>query len=149
MRRTAFGIAESAIVDVQLSKAANQGASVHAQYSGGFALIPVDISENDKNKLLFEFFQRLVILDACPVHSAHQSLKLGLCGIRMLSTHIQPGELLHPLVTKSAGVCAAQSECDANRCVYRFPTLAWRDGQLRKKGAFRCESLPRYRTLHL
>src|SRR5438094_5280776 len=50
--------------------------------------------------------------------------------------------LLHSLVTKSVGVCAAQAECDANRCVYRFPTLAWRDGQLRKKGAFRCESLP-------
>ena len=53
--------------------------------------------------------------------------------------------LLHSLVTKSAGVCAAQAECDANRCVYRFPTLAWRDGQLRKKGAFGCEPLPRYR----
>src|SRR5436309_15571811 len=94
MRRTAFGISESAIVDVQLSKAANQGASVHAQYSGGLALIPVDISENDKNKLLFEFFQRLVIQDARSVHSAHQSLKLGLCGIRMFSTHVQPGEAL-------------------------------------------------------
>src|SRR3989441_3150825 len=53
--------------------------------------------------------------------------------------------LLHSLVTKSVGVCAAQAECDANRCVYRFPTLAWRDGQLRKKGAFGCEPLPRYR----
>ena len=66
-------------------------------YSGGFALIPVDISENDKNKLLFEFFQRLVIQDACPVHSAHQSLKLRLCGIRMFSTHVQPGEALASL----------------------------------------------------
>src|SRR5207245_7833569 len=54
-----------------------------------------------------------------------------------------PERLLHPLVTKSAGVCAAQSECDANRCVYRFPTLAWRDGQLRKKGAFRRGNLYR------
>src|SRR5205814_8095265 len=53
--------------------------------------------------------------------------------------------LLHSLVTKSAGVCAAQAECDANRCVYRFPTLACRDGQFRKKGAFGCEALPRYR----
>ena len=53
--------------------------------------------------------------------------------------------LLHSLVTKSAGVCAAQAECDANRCVYRLPTLAWWDGQLRKKGAFGCEPLPRYR----
>src|SRR2546426_2679131 len=53
--------------------------------------------------------------------------------------------LLHSLVTKSAGVCAAQSECDANRCVYRFPTLAWRDGQLRKKGALRRGNL--YRRL--
>ena len=92
MRGTAFGIAESAIVDVQLSKTANQSAPVHAQYSGGFALIPVDISENNKNKLLFKFFQRLVIQDACSVHSAHQSLKLRLCGIRIFSTHVQPGE---------------------------------------------------------
>src|SRR5438093_4198873 len=53
--------------------------------------------------------------------------------------------LLHSLVTKSAGVCAAQAECDANRCVYRFPTLAWKDGQLRKKGAFGCEPLIRAR----
>src|SRR5207244_10698358 len=60
-----------------------------------------------------------------------------------------PERLLHPFVTKSAGVCAAQAECDANHCVYRFPTLAWSDGQLRKKGAFGCEPLPRYRTLHL
>jgi len=97
MRRTAFGIAESAIVDVQLSKAANQSAPVHAQYSGGLALIPVDISENDKNKLLFKFFHRLVIQDACSVHSAHQRLKLGLCGIRMFSTHVQPGEALASL----------------------------------------------------
>ena len=97
MRRTAFGIAESAIVDVQLSKAANQSAPVHAQYSGGLALIPVDISENDKNKLLFKFFQRLVIQDACSVHTAHQRLKLGLCGIRMFSTHVQPGEALASL----------------------------------------------------
>src|SRR5438093_4975901 len=56
-----------------------------------------------------------------------------------------PERLLHPLVTKSAGVCAAQAECDANRCVYRFPTLAWKDGQLRKKGAFGCEPLIRAR----
>src|SRR6266704_2130257 len=55
--------------------------------------------------------------------------------------------LLHSLVTKSAGVCAAQAECNASRCVYRFPTLAWWDGQLRKKGAFGCEPLPRYRAL--
>src|SRR5207245_7045870 len=97
---------------------------------------------NNKNKLLSKFFQRLEIQDACSVHSVHQRLKLGLCGIRMFSTHVQPGEAL-------ASLAAAQSECDANHCVYRFPTLAWRDGQLRKKGAFRCEPLPRYRTLHL
>src|SRR2546427_9759054 len=46
-----------------------------------------------------------------------------------------------------ARVCVVQAECDANRCVYRFPTLAWWDGQLRKKGAFRCEPLPRYGVL--
>ncbi len=96
MRRTAFGIAESADVNVQLSQSANQSAPVHLQYSGRFALIPVDLAENDKNKLLFKFFQRLVIQDACFVHSPHQRLKLGLCGIRMFSAHVQPGELLHP-----------------------------------------------------
>src|SRR5712691_214229 len=55
-----------------------------------------------------------------------------------------PERLLHPCLTKSARVCVVQAECAANRCVYRFPTLAWWDGQLRKKGAFRCEPLPRY-----
>ena len=97
MRRTAFGIAESTDVNVQLSKFANESAAVHAQYSGGLALIPVDLAKNDKNKLLFEFFQRLVIQDACSVHSARQRLKLGLCGIRMFSTHVQPGEALASL----------------------------------------------------
>src|SRR5713226_1664946 len=75
---TAFGVAESADVNVQLSKNANQSAPVHLQCSGGFAFVPVDISENDKNKLLLKFFQCLVIQDACPVHPPHQRLKLGL-----------------------------------------------------------------------
>jgi len=94
MRGTAFGIAESADVNVQLSQSANESAPVHLQYSGRFALIPVDLTENDKNKLLFKFFQRFVIQDACFVHSPHQRLKLGLCGIRLFSTHVQPGEAL-------------------------------------------------------
>jgi hypothetical protein len=96
-RGTAFGIAESTDVNVQLSKFANESAPVHSQYSGGFALIPVDLAKNDKNKLFFKFFQRFVILDACFVHSPHQCLKLGLCGIRMSSTHVQPGEALASL----------------------------------------------------
>jgi hypothetical protein len=91
--KTAFGIAESADINVQLSKDSNQSAPVHLQYSSGLALVPVDISENDQNKLLFEFFQRLVIQDACPVHPPHQRLKLGLRCIRLFSTHAQPREV--------------------------------------------------------
>jgi len=56
-----WGIAD---VNVQLSKNANQSAPVHLQCSGGFAFVPVDISENDKNKLLLKFFQSFVIQDA-------------------------------------------------------------------------------------
>jgi len=41
MRRTAVGIAESADVNVQLSKSANEGAPVHSQHSGGFALMGI------------------------------------------------------------------------------------------------------------
>ena len=94
MWRTALGIAESADVNVQLAKSANEGAPVHSQHSGGFALIPIDISENDKNKLPSKFSQRFVIEDARPMHPPHQCLKLGLGGIRMFSTHVQPGEPL-------------------------------------------------------
>ncbi len=41
MWRTALGIAESADVNVQLSKSANEGAPVHSQHSGGFALMGI------------------------------------------------------------------------------------------------------------
>jgi hypothetical protein len=54
---------------------------------------------------------------------------------------LNPEKLLHSAATKSLGACATPAECDARGYVYRFPTLAWSDGQLRKKGAFRCESL--------
>ncbi len=53
---TAFGIAENVNVDVQLSKSTNESAPVHSQCAGGFALIPIDLSEGDKNKLLSKFF---------------------------------------------------------------------------------------------
>jgi hypothetical protein len=56
MWRTTFGIAESADVNVQLSKDADESATVHSQRAGGFALIPIDLSEDDKNKLFSEFF---------------------------------------------------------------------------------------------
>ena len=55
-RGTAFGIAENVNVDVQLSKSTNESAPVHSQCAGGFALIPIDLSEGDKNKLLSKFF---------------------------------------------------------------------------------------------
>jgi hypothetical protein len=53
MWRTAFGIAENADVNVQLSKSANESAPMHSQRSGGFALIPIDFSQDDNDKLLF------------------------------------------------------------------------------------------------
>lgn len=68
---TAFRIAENADVNVQLSKSANESAPVDSQRSGGFALIPIDLSEDDKNKLLSKFFQRFGIEDARPVHPQH------------------------------------------------------------------------------
>jgi hypothetical protein len=69
--RTAFGIAEGADINIQLSKGANESAPVHSQHSSGFALIPVDISENDENEVPFKFSQRFVINDACPMHPPH------------------------------------------------------------------------------
>jgi hypothetical protein len=58
MRATAFGIAGSADVNVQFSKSATESAPVHSQRSGGFALIPIDLSKDNKNKLLSKFIQR-------------------------------------------------------------------------------------------
>jgi len=90
--RTALGIAQSADVNAQLPKSANEGAPVHSQSSGGFALIPIDIPEDDKDKLLLKFSQRFGIEDARPVHPEYQCLKLAFRGIRMFSTHVQPAE---------------------------------------------------------
>jgi len=54
---SAFSIAESAEVNVQLSKSANESAPMHSQFSGGFALIPMGGSEDGKNELLSKFLQ--------------------------------------------------------------------------------------------
>ena len=88
MRVTAFGMAGIAAVNIQFSKGANEGAPVHSQRSGRFALIPIDLSKDNKNKLLSKFAQRFGIEDACLVHPQHQCLKLGLRGIRMFSAHV-------------------------------------------------------------
>ena len=92
--RTALGIVQSTDVNLQVPKSTNEGATVHSQRSGGLALIPIDISEDDKNKLLLKFSQRFGIEDARPVHPQHQCLKLRLRGICLFSTHVQPGEAL-------------------------------------------------------
>jgi len=55
MRATAFGIAGDADVNVQFSKSANESAPVHSQRSGGFALIAIDLSKDNENKLLSKF----------------------------------------------------------------------------------------------
>jgi len=46
MRRTAVGIAERTDVNVQLSQRANDGAPVHSQHSGGFALMGILVHPN-------------------------------------------------------------------------------------------------------
>jgi hypothetical protein len=48
MRVTAFGIAGIADVNIQFSKGANKSAPVHSQRSGRFALIPIDLSKDNK-----------------------------------------------------------------------------------------------------
>jgi hypothetical protein len=102
MRVTAFGIAGIADVNIQFSKGANESAPVHSQRSGRFALIPIDLSKDNKNKLLSKFAQRFGIEDACPLHPQHQCLKLRLRGICMFSTHVEPGETL---VRPSKAIC--------------------------------------------
>jgi hypothetical protein len=92
MWRPAFGIAESADVNIQLSKSTNKSAPVHSQHSSSFALIPFDISENGKNELLSKFCQPFEIEYACPMHPPHQCLKLTFRGVRMFSTHGRPGK---------------------------------------------------------
>ncbi len=69
--RTALGIAQSADVNVQFPKSANEGAPVHSQRSGGLALIPTESSQDHKDKLLLKFFQRFGVEDARPVHPEH------------------------------------------------------------------------------
>ena len=95
MWATALGIAENVDVNVQLSKSANESAPVDSQRSGSFALIPIDLLENDKDKLLSKFFQRFGIEDARPVHPQHQCFKLRLRRIRVFSAHVEPGGALH------------------------------------------------------
>jgi hypothetical protein len=91
---TAFSIAESAEVNVQLSKSANQSAPMHSQFSGGFALIPMGGSEDDKNELLSKFLQCFGIKNSRPLHPQHQCLKLFLRGERVFSTHLTLERLL-------------------------------------------------------
>lgn len=88
MRATALGIAGSLDANVQFLKSANESAPVHSQRSSGSTLIPINLSKDNKNKLLSKFVQRFGIEDACPVHPQHQCLKLRLRGIRMFSTHV-------------------------------------------------------------
>jgi len=71
IRATACGIAGSGDVNVQFSKSANESAPVHSQRSGGFALIAIDFSKDNKNKLLSKFVQRFGIEDARSVHPQH------------------------------------------------------------------------------
>ena len=68
IRAKACGIAGSGDVNVQFSKSANESAPVHSQRPSGPALIPIDLSKDNENKLLSKFVQRFGIEDACPVH---------------------------------------------------------------------------------
>jgi len=51
------------------------------------------------------------------VHSAHQCLKLGLCGIRMFSTHAQPGEALASLGSETCWSLCVRRRLNATRTV--------------------------------
>jgi len=123
MWRTAFSNAESADVNVELSKSANQSAPMHSQSSGGFALIPIRISEDDKNELLSKLLQRFRIEDSGPVHPPHQCLKLCLRSVRVFSTHLT-----------GAAVCIPETETES--ASPDFVRLLGRAGQLGKNGAF-------------
>jgi hypothetical protein len=92
MWRTAFSIAESVHVNVQLSKGTNESVAVDSQHAGGFALIPISVSEDGKNKLLPKFFECFEIEYACPVHPQHQRLELRLRGVRVFSCHLGSGK---------------------------------------------------------
>ena len=43
-RRAALGIAQRADVQIQFPESSTEGVSVHSQYWGGFALVPIGIS---------------------------------------------------------------------------------------------------------
>jgi len=88
MWRTAFGIAESVHVNIQLSKDANESIAVHSQHAGGSAFIPISVSQDGKNKLLPKFLNCFEIEYACPVHPQHQRLELRLRGVRVFSCHL-------------------------------------------------------------
>jgi hypothetical protein len=90
--RAPFGIPENVHVNVQLSKGANESIAVHSQDAGGFALIPINLSEDGKNKLLPKFFECLAIEYACPVHPQHQRLELRLRGVCVFSCHLGSGK---------------------------------------------------------
>jgi hypothetical protein len=105
----AFCIAESAEVNVQLSKSANESAPMHSQFSGGFALIPIGSSEDANNELLSKFLQCFGIKDSCPLHPQHQCLKLFLRGERVFSTHLTPERLFASLSGDGNGLSRFRS----------------------------------------
>jgi len=69
--RTALASGQATKINVQLSKGANKSAPMHPQHPGSFALIPINFSENGKNKLPFKFVECFEIENARPVHPQH------------------------------------------------------------------------------
>jgi hypothetical protein len=91
LRRTTFGVAQGANVDIQRSNGSNERVPMHSQSLRGSALIPMGNPEGDENELLFEFSDRLGIENPRLIHSQGQSFEIRFCRICVFPTHLQPG----------------------------------------------------------
>ena len=63
-------------VKFEVGKVAAERVAVHAKLTGSFALVPVDVLQDRKNELLFEFADGLGISNTAPVHVHNQSFQL-------------------------------------------------------------------------
>lgn len=118
----------------QLTQRAHEGVPVHSQHLRGFALIPIDLSENRKDELFFEFFQRFGIESAvrCIRNTNRSSCAFVayVCFVPMFDS----GRLLHRRVDMYESL-AAEGERAGEMFATDLRTLVWKQGQLPKCGA--------------
>jgi hypothetical protein len=79
--RAALGFAQRADVQIQLSKGSRKRVPVDSQYTSGFSLVPVQVSQDGQHELFPEFSDRVRKRDAVLLHLAHQRIELGAGGI--------------------------------------------------------------------